>query len=221
MAETTSAAALAAPLPTSDEIDRAAAFVREPFVLEGEDAQSALASGTPRRRALDAALAETAAGHDSPSVEWRRDFSLMLGLERVLSEDEPKLVDGTVLSAHQVDALSGTLTALLAEAQRTGNGNGSSNGNGGANGAVAEAELPLASVGIPGEEDVDDDDEPDEPQDWDEAGAVGDDGAGDEGAGGAPGLGRGGRRRRRRAAPGGAGGPQRRQALLVRARDGR
>src|SRR4051794_15085179 len=175
MAETTSAAALAAPLPTSDEIDRAAAFVREPFVLEGEDAQSALASGTPRRRALDAALAEIAAGHDSPSVEWRRDFSLMLGLERVLSEDEPKLVDGTVLSAHQVDALSGTLTALLAEAQRTGNGNGSSNGNGGANGAVAEAELPLASVGIPGEEDVDDDDEPDEPQDWDEAAAVDDD----------------------------------------------
>src|SRR3954453_11665435 len=126
MAETTSAAALAAPLPTSDEIDRAAAFVREPFVLEGEDAQSALASGTPRRRALDAALAEIAAGHDSPSVEWRRDWSIMLGLERVLSEDEPKLVDGTVLSAHQVDALSGTLTALLAQA--IGNGNGPAHG---------------------------------------------------------------------------------------------
>jgi hypothetical protein len=96
----------------------------------------------------------------------------MLGLERVLSEDEPKLVDGTVLSAHQVDALSGTLTALLAEAQRVGNGNGSA-----ANGAVLEDELELAPVGIPGEEDVDDDDddEPDEPQDWDEAAAADDD----------------------------------------------
>src|SRR3954468_967548 len=124
MAETTSAAVLAATLPTPDEIDRAAAFAREPFMLEGEEAQTALAAGTPRRRALDAALSELAAGRTEPSVEWRRDFSLMLGLERVLSEDEPKLVDGTVLSAHQVDALSGTLTALLAEVQRNGNGNG-------------------------------------------------------------------------------------------------
>ena len=45
----------------------------------------------------------------------------------MLSDDEPKLADGTVLSAHQVDALSGTLTALLAEAQRVApNGNGRS-----------------------------------------------------------------------------------------------
>src|SRR5205807_5006147 len=47
----------------------------------------------------------------------------MLGLERLLSEDDPKLADGAVLSAHQVDALSGTLTALIAEAERQ-NGNG-------------------------------------------------------------------------------------------------
>jgi ribonuclease E len=170
MAESTSAAVLAAPLPTSDEIDRAAEFAREPFVLDGEDAQSALAPGTPRRRALDAALAELAAGRTEPSVEWRRDYSLMLGLERVLSEDEPKLVDGTVLSAHQVDALSGTLTALLAEGQQR-NGNGA----GGSNGAVLEEELELAPVGIPGEEDDDDEDEPDEPQDWDEASTADDD----------------------------------------------
>ena len=78
----------------------------------------------PGRREL-AALAEIAAGAKTPSVEWRRDWSLMLGLERVLSEEEPKLVDGTVLSAHQVDALSGTLTALLAQAIGNGNGNGS------------------------------------------------------------------------------------------------
>ena len=55
-----------------------------------------------------------------PSTHWRRRYSLLLGLERVLSEDEPRLADGTTLNPHQVDALSGTLTALLAEAQRDG-----------------------------------------------------------------------------------------------------
>ena len=39
----------------------------------------------------------------------------MLGLERLLAEEEPHLADGTTLSAHQVDALSGTLIALTAE----------------------------------------------------------------------------------------------------------
>ena len=69
------------------------------------------ARSTPRSR-------RSTAGHSVPSIEWRREFSLLLGLERLLSEEEPHLVDGTVLSAHQVDALSGTLTALLADAQR-------------------------------------------------------------------------------------------------------
>jgi len=102
------------PLPSSAAIKRAEQLTRERFVFEGETPQEALAPGTPRRRALDAALGEAAAGLKVPSLEWRQEYSLLLGLERVLSEDEPKLVDGTVLSAHQVDALSGTLTALLA-----------------------------------------------------------------------------------------------------------
>src|SRR5690242_1400584 len=110
-------------------------------------------------------MAEIAAGGTTPSVEWRRHWSLMLGLDRLLSQDEPSLVDGTVLSAHQVDALSGTLTALLADTQRYGT-NGSSNGNGQ---VTAESELPLASPGIPGEEDEEDEDEPEEPQDWSES----------------------------------------------------
>ena len=110
--------------PTSADLERAAKFTREPFLFEGEDAATALAPGSPRRVALDASLAELDAGLKVPSVEWRRRFALLLGLERLLSEEEPQLVDGTVLSAHQVDALSGTLTALLAEAQRNGNGNG-------------------------------------------------------------------------------------------------
>ena len=87
-------------------------------------------SGTARRGALDAALAEIEQGNKQPTVAWRRRFSLLLGLERLLSDEEPHLADGTVLSAHQVDALSGTLTALLAEAQRNGSGNGAANGNG-------------------------------------------------------------------------------------------
>ncbi len=124
MAESTSVALVAAPIPSSAEITRAEKFVRERFLHEGEDRTVALAAGSPRRRALDQALAELKDKAKSPSTAWRRKYSLMLGLERVLSEEEPKLADGTVLSAHQVDALSGTLTALLAEAQRSANGNG-------------------------------------------------------------------------------------------------
>ncbi len=120
MAESTSVALAAATIPSSADIARAEKFVRERFVHEGEDPLVALAAGTPRRRALDQALAELNEDPKTknPSTAWRREFSLLLGLERLMSEDEPTLVDGTVLSAHQVDALSGTLTALLAEAQQ-------------------------------------------------------------------------------------------------------
>jgi ribonuclease E len=119
MAESISAAPVAAPIPSAAEISRAEKFVRERFVHEGEDPAVALAPGSPRRRALEQALAELEADPKAkgPSTAWRRDFSLLLGLERLLSDDEPKLADGTVLSAHQVDALSGTLAALLAAAQ--------------------------------------------------------------------------------------------------------
>ncbi|MGC9222158.1 MAG: DEAD/DEAH box helicase family protein, partial [Solirubrobacteraceae bacterium] len=102
------------PFPSSAAIKRAEQLTREPFVLEGETTAQALAPGTARRRALDAALAEVQAGLTVPSIQWRQEYSLMLGLERVLADAEAKLADGTVLSAHQVDALSGTLTALLA-----------------------------------------------------------------------------------------------------------
>ncbi|HTU96616.1 MAG TPA: DEAD/DEAH box helicase family protein [Solirubrobacteraceae bacterium] len=119
-----------APFPSPDAIARAELLTHERFVYDGESLEEALAPGSARRRALDAALAEVEAGNKTPSVNWRRQFSLLLGLERLLSEEEPHLVDGTVLSAHQVDALSGTLTALLAESQPA---NGS-----GANGVVPE-----------------------------------------------------------------------------------
>ena len=160
MADSTSVALEAAPIPSESDVERAAAFTREPFVLDGEAAAVALAPGSARRRALDAALAELDAGASVPSVPWRQRWSLLLGLDRLLSQDEPRLADGTLLSAHQVDALSGTLTALLAEAQRSAEANGA--------GAVDEPPLALASAGIPGEEDLDDDDEPEEPQDWED-----------------------------------------------------
>src|ERR1700716_2245537 len=138
------------PLPSPAAIARAEKFTRERFIYEGETLAEALAPGSARRRALDAVLAVLDAGAKQPSVQWRRQFSLLLGLERLLSEEEPHLVDGTVLSAHQVDALSGTLTALLAEAQsRNGNGSGAGNGS-----APAPAPAQLASAAIPGDEDA-------------------------------------------------------------------
>ncbi|MBV9473740.1 MAG: hypothetical protein JO206_12290, partial [Solirubrobacterales bacterium] len=109
------------PFPSPAAIARAERLTHERFVYEGESLEEALAPGSARRRALDAALLEIDGGNKQPSIEWRRKFSLLLGLERLLSEEEPHLADDTVLSAHQVDALSGTLTALLAEAQRNGN----------------------------------------------------------------------------------------------------
>src|SRR5215216_1292614 len=140
MAEDTKVAAKAAKAPSSADIERAREFAREPFLLEGETPKD-LAAGTPRRRALDAALAEIDKGLEAPSIEWRRDFSLMLGLERLLSEDEPHLADGAELSAHQVDALSGTLAALIADVQERLNGHAwTGNGSGGAPAAVAQEE---------------------------------------------------------------------------------
>jgi superfamily II DNA or RNA helicase len=146
MAESTQVALAAASIPSSAEIKKAEKLVRERFVHDGEDPAVALAPGSPRRRALDQALVEVKEGAKNPSTAWRREFSLLLGLERVLSDDEPKLADGTVLSAHQVDALSGTLTALLAEAAASA---ATLEGAGGRAASAASPEL-LASASILG-----------------------------------------------------------------------
>ncbi len=159
MAESTSLVESAA--VSRGDLKRAEAFAREPFVLEGEDAETALTPGTARRRALDAALAEIEAGVDEPSVDWRREFSLMLGLERLVSEEEPKLVDGTTLSAHQVDALSGTLIALTAEIQGAAQRGESANGH---HKAGEVEELPSGEVELEGDDEISDEDEP---LDWD------------------------------------------------------
>jgi ribonuclease E len=109
---------------------RAEAWAGEPFLRPDEDAGNALAPGTARRQALDEALAEIAEGRTKPSSEWKVRFGLMLGLERVLSEHPARLASGTELRRHQIDALAGMLTELIAANQRgfadllTANGNG-------------------------------------------------------------------------------------------------
>ncbi len=179
MAKTSEVAAAAA-VPSSADIDRAATFAREPFLLDGEGPE-ALAPGTARRRALDAALAELDEGAESPSIQWRQDFSLLLGLERLLADEPPKLRDGAELNPHQVDALSGTLTELIAEQQVAANGKANGSGNG--NGTAAAAEKTASSgdeeeaPGTDGPEtngEVELDEElaaDEEPQDWEEAAA--------------------------------------------------
>ncbi|HZT85396.1 MAG TPA: DEAD/DEAH box helicase family protein [Gaiellaceae bacterium] len=116
--------------PTVAAALRAEAWAGEPFLREGEEPAEALAEGTARRRALDEALAEMDAGRTSPSPQWKVRYGLLLGLERVLAEEEPRTAAGTALRRHQVDALAGMLTELIAASQRydepaaNGNGNG-------------------------------------------------------------------------------------------------
>jgi superfamily II DNA or RNA helicase len=98
---------------------RVEAWCGEPLIHEGEDIAVALAGGTVRRQALEAALAEMERGLPEPSFEWRRNYSLVLGLERVLSDPQPRLASGTTLRRHQVDALAGQLAALISDLERT------------------------------------------------------------------------------------------------------
>jgi len=97
---------------------RAEAWAGEPFLHPDESPDDVLAPGTARRRSLDDALAEMEAGLGEPSAEWKVRYALMLGLERVLSEKPPRLASGTELRRHQVDALAGMLTELIASNQR-------------------------------------------------------------------------------------------------------
>src|SRR5690348_14984241 len=144
---------------------RAEAWAGEPFLRTDEDPEAVLAPGTARRRALDDAQAEIDAGLKEPSSEWQVRYALMLGLERVLSERPPHLASGTELRRHQVDALAGMLTELIAAVQKSenGNGNGHANGNG-ENEPPEEDDEPEDELGLAAGSDVDDEDLPPEPQ---------------------------------------------------------
>ena len=96
---------------------RAEAWAGEAFLHNGEDPEQVLAPGTARRRALDDALAEIEAGTREPTYGWKVRYGLMLGLERILSDRPQRLASGTELRRHQIDALAGMLTELIAAAQ--------------------------------------------------------------------------------------------------------
>ena len=119
MQETTEQPTLApeAPEGLAASALQAEAWAGEPFLHPDEDPGVALSPGTARRRALDDALAEIEAGAREPSYDWKIRYALMLGLERVLSQSPPKLASGTELRRHQIDALAGMLTELIAATQ--------------------------------------------------------------------------------------------------------
>jgi ribonuclease E len=167
------AAARTRPLP-ADQLDRVREFTREPILLDGESADD-LAPGSARLRAVEAAIAELDAGRETPSPEWRRRYSLLLGLERLLSTEPVQLADHAELTEHQVDVLSGTLAALTAEledsvAAERANGAGGASADGGARSAQAGGNGVDAANGD--REGGADEDEilaaDEEPQDWEE-----------------------------------------------------
>ena len=125
---------------------RAEAWAGEPFLHPDESAAEALAPGTARRAALDEALAEIEAGRRTPSSRWKVRFGLMLGLERVLSSKPPATAAGTELRKHQIDALAGMLTELIAANQREAEDEENGNGH-----AVADVDAEADEL------DVDDD----------------------------------------------------------------
>ncbi len=170
MADTAAFAAEATEAPSSADIERVQKFTREPILLAGESPEDIL-PGTARRLAFDAALAEIDSGAEDPSMAWRQDFSLLLGLERVLDVDPPKLLDGAELDEHQVDALAGTLAALTAEIEKPGSGGNGNSFRMSDNGNPADADTD--GDGERGEDEDDEDDdlvaEDEEPQDWEES----------------------------------------------------
>jgi superfamily II DNA or RNA helicase len=133
------------PTLTSDAMDslvsdalRAQEWAGEPFLDPGEDPGEVLAPGTARAAALEEALGEISASRRTPSPRWKVRFGFMLGLERVLSSQRPATAAGTELRKHQVDALAGMLTELIAALQRDAE---EENGNG--NGPAPEAEAEV------------------------------------------------------------------------------
>ncbi|MDX6628883.1 MAG: ribonuclease [Gaiellales bacterium] len=158
-----SVSAASEPVEEFDLVDAAAqvsAWCGEPLLYDGDDPAITLAPGTARRRALDAALEEIAAGLDAPSPSWRFRFSLMLGLERVLAADEPALLNGLTLRPHQVDALAGMLAALTAGEEREADADEAEADDDELNGAEPAADELEAD-----EDDDEDDDDEDEDED--------------------------------------------------------
>jgi ribonuclease E len=166
---------------TGDQLERVREFTREPILLDDETIDD-IAPGSARRRAVEAALAELEAGRETPSPEWRRRYSLLLGLERLLTAEPVRLADGAELTEHQLDVLSGTLAALTAEledsvAAESWNGAGRSSAelDGDDLGPPVEAKLEGDGGNGAAEEDAEEDEtlapDEEEPLDWEEPAA--------------------------------------------------
>ncbi len=179
MANSLEVAADAARPITDDQLERVREFTREPIVLEGESLDD-IVPGTARHRAVGAAIAELEEGREAPSPEWRRRYSLLLGLERFLSSEPVVLPDGAELTEHQIDVLAGTLAALTTELEDS---VAEEDSNGGGRAGAAHAAKPEANGaprvdanGADGEnglaEDLAEDEaiapDEDEPLDWEE-----------------------------------------------------
>jgi superfamily II DNA or RNA helicase len=137
---------------------RAEAWAGEPFLRPDENPAEALAEGRARRRALDDALEEMESGRRTPSFGWKIRYALMLGLERVLTDHPPRLASGTELRRHQIDALAGMLTELIARhEEEPENGNGNGNGH-----AIEEhdEDEDHDDEELEGEEEIDEKDDP-------------------------------------------------------------
>jgi len=203
--EEVSAQATKDPSVAPAQLERVERWAGDRLVPAGDDPAAALAPGTAFRTAYDEALLEMEAGRASPSPEWRRRFALMLGLQRILSEERPHLEDGLELRTHQVDALAGMLGALLGDVQRNWEDDASVAVNENGNGDDDDAPPPLAddseqapSDAAPltltldyeledddeepnGDDEPDDDEPDDEDDDADEAEASSVDGNGENG----------------------------------------
>jgi superfamily II DNA or RNA helicase len=150
---------------------RAEAWAGEPFLRSGEDPERVLAEGTARRRALDDAIQEMDGGAKTPSSKWKVRYGLMLGLERILAEPESRTASGTALRKHQIDALAGMLTELIAASQKyddeATNGNGNGNGHAATEEEIAEEDDEDSTLVV----EIEDEELPEEPQPKDDPGA--------------------------------------------------
>ena len=149
--------------------ERVGSWAGEPLLHDGEDPTTALSERSARRRALDDALAEIDGGAEAPSNDWRVSYSLMLGLERVLSASKPQTAAGTELRKHQTDALAGMLTELIALAEEsrdaTNNGDEDDEPASAEDATAEEDDEPIAT-------DADDLDGEEPDEEFDDAGAA-------------------------------------------------
>ena len=111
-------------------------------------------------------------GAKTPSSKWKVRYGLLLGLERILAEPEPRTEGGTALRRHQIDALAGMLTELIAASQRHDDANGNGNGNAPTAEELAELEVEDEDEDSTLVVDIEDAEISEEPQPQDDPGAI-------------------------------------------------